>query len=261
MANQDEKQSIGKDIVTAGATAAIAAATATAAPASAAVWATIPTVLGGICDVAMNWKRLEAQKFWDDLRANIATDAGVTPEEAEAHIQLRAEDPRFRDAILRSVRALMDAVDGAATVPLARLVAEYERDGAMADALFRGVARLLSELSRTELKELRDMLEWAFEGTEASGIRLIATDLIWDGTQGEPHPASWHVLRYTNLTGSQRMHEGRFESVGNPTRLLHLLEMHGVARQPNDQGWPGYNPVRIWIERDVAERLQRILSD
>jgi hypothetical protein len=50
-----------------------------------------------------------------------------------------------RETILRSVRALQETIDDAATVPLAILAREYLRKKKNPDAFFRGTIRLLTE--------------------------------------------------------------------------------------------------------------------
>lgn len=267
MTNRDETQGIGKAVATGVATAAVAGATALAdgkSPEQAAILAgasVLPSILGEVFSAGLDRKRRQAKRFWEELLREIAADEGVTREEVEERIQSLSDEPYVREAIFRSLRALMDFVDDddAVTVPLARLVAESYRQKARPDAFFRGTARLLTELSAAEVNELRRTLAWAFEGTEAGALRLVVMEHSW-GPDRSPVPAPPHFLRFIKPTGGLAEHHGRLDGIEDPARLLHLLEAHGLAQHSDDAGYFDVDPFRIRLERGVAERLQRILS-
>ncbi|WP_438035104.1 hypothetical protein [Sorangium sp. So ce204] len=120
----------------------------------------LPFAVAGVFWTAMNWKRIEAERFWNTLRERWACDDDISREEVAGILESRAEEPAVRETIMRSVRALMDQVDSTSTVPLAALALEYLRDPAnKPDSFFRGSVRLLSDLAADELEELRSMLD------------------------------------------------------------------------------------------------------
>ncbi|MFS8071295.1 MAG: hypothetical protein ACMG6S_33415, partial [Byssovorax sp.] len=67
-------------------------------------------------------------------------------------------------------------VDDAAA-PLGVLAAEYARDKRAADPFFRGTARLLAELSGSELEELYAAFVWIIKESHGDRVDIIARDM------------------------------------------------------------------------------------
>jgi len=198
---QDTKtDALAKDVATTGTRSAVAGTLAALAGQppemiiATALSQFVPFVAGLVFGVAWNAKKAEAERWWAEFLRQIAEHEGVTVEEVEERVRSRADEPYVREAIFRSLRALLEAVDDAATVPLAQLVAHYHTSKQKPDAFFRGMARLLAELSGQEIVDLRRLVNWAVESTTSEVCTLVALDRDAKGGNAEDWPrVPWRV--------------------------------------------------------------------
>jgi hypothetical protein len=97
---------------------------------------------------------------------------------AGAALEIRAllERPDFRRVVIEAVQAKLNSVADEVTVPLAMLMREYERTELPPDWFFRGVCRVLQDLSADELSELRSLIDCMFRSLANESIdRLLVT--------------------------------------------------------------------------------------
>ncbi|WP_441291612.1 hypothetical protein ACSRUE_15160 [Sorangium sp. KYC3313] len=268
-----------KDAVEVGATAAIevgkAAAPAvvagtglTVAAGSVATAALIATLLPGALGMAWQaWTtryHRRALNLLEAIKAEWAADAGVTAEEVAGKLDAEAQqNPDFADAISRAVRALMDAPSERAAVALGVLVAEYGREEKSADAFFRGVVRLFSELDNAELDELTGVLEWLLATVKREGVIVCAVDskqgpdkkwarIPWTISIQVDDPEQPHLPHQKSERATYEVHPA------NGERLLHVLKWAGLAYEQASGGFGGSPPLAD-VRRSVADRLARLL--
>ncbi|MDC3957640.1 hypothetical protein KEG38_27525 [Polyangium jinanense] len=254
-------------VVAAGAAAGQAltispAADPTALAAAAVLVALFPPVIAAISEVAIRRMRARADRFYASVVASWARDSEVTAAEIAGILEARKEDPNVADAIWRAVRALMDAPNDDAAVPLGVLAAEYARDKRAADSFFRGTVRLLAELSAQELRDLRRVVRWIIGTSDsANEVTLVAFDR--DASAGPNAPdwpsVPWRVLLFDKKT-SLRDPDAILEGLQDPARILSLLKNEYLAF-PGTRSWYGASPMQVGIRTDIVRRLANILGD
>ena len=228
---------------------------------AAALAAYLPLVTGFVFGVAWNHKKAEADRLWGEfLRRVAAEDQHRSVSDVEEDIRRRADEPQVRETIFRSVRALLDAVDDDATLPLARLMAEYHRNATKPDVFFRGAARLFAELSASEFNDLRRVVEWALETSTAPKIMLCAYDRDPIGDLEDWPSVPWRILLFEDDAPPLDKPDGILNGTCDPDRLLLLFENFGLATRAQ-KGWMGADPRRIDVARKTLERLARLLCD
>ncbi len=232
-----------------------AAATTTLAMAAAFV-ALFPPIIATLSEAGIRRMRARADRFYASIVENWATDDEMTAEEVAGILEAHKEDPNVADAIWRAVRALMDAPNDDAAVPLGVLAAEYARDKRPADAFFRGTTRLLTELSTAESRDLQRLVFWTLEtAPDAQEVTLVAFDR--DATAGPDANAwpvvPWRVLMFHSNT-SLSAPDGILEELQEPVRLLSLLENTFLAFA-GSLGWMGASPRQVSIRLEVVRRL------
>ncbi|WP_437998251.1 hypothetical protein WMF26_48380 [Sorangium sp. So ce185] len=237
-------------------------------PAVAALATVMPVVLSGLWWTGMHWKRIEAERLWRRITDDWAASEDVTREEIEGRIAARAEEPAVREVIMRSVRALMEQVDSATTVPLGALAQEYLRDPVnKPDAFFRGAVRVLSEIDGGELNELREMLDWVLRTTSRDEVEIRAWNLEvrsrlpgFDELQAEP----WVLVTLVDDVVADEPWEREdaritFARVSEPERIFQLLQANGLAL-PGRATVAGAAPPHIRVPRLTAARFRRTLG-
>lgn len=267
MTKKSDTPGLGKEITQTATRSTVAATLATLAGqrpemiVAAALSQFIPFAAGLVFGVAWNHKKASAERWWAEVLRDLAAAEKTTPAEVEERIRARADEPDVRETIFRSLRALLDSVDDAAAVPLARLVAQYQHRKARPDAFFRGVAHLVSELSGQEFVDMAQLVGWARPCCRNGMVTLVAVDRDSSaGRNAEDWPRSpWRVLAFTS---SKKLNQpdGELPGIGDPERLLFLLQNNGLARVSSHVGWFGIDPFRIDVTEANLDRLLPLLK-
>jgi hypothetical protein len=224
--------------------------------------ALLPGGLALATEAAARRFRARGERLYRTIIEEWARDSGKTPEEVAGRLEELKDDAAASDAIWRSVRALMDTPNSNAAVSLGVLTAEYLRDERPADAFFRGIVRLLSDLAEDEAAEMRRMLGWALEQTRRPRFDLWASDFAeWKG--GKSRRVPWFVaVRPDDPLAPEEADGGNWIQLPQPPasagRLFALLKASGVGLEAAvDVMGPG---IFGGMDRPVAERLVRILD-
>ncbi|MDC3987297.1 hypothetical protein [Polyangium jinanense] len=215
----------------------------------------LPTILGWGTSLHAQRKVKEAHRLWDTITSEWAKHEEMQPEEIAARLEERLRSERkearyMHETIWRSIRGLMEAVDDAATVPLAVLAQEYLRNEQGPDAFFRGVVSLLQELNRREMLEVCAMLKWALN-SDVSNTACIVAD----------HRDGRWMLRLEQImpkdeSGTWTTRKGPYvdSMISEPDRILFLLEQNRLTVQTHiERGLPSI--VDTVLVRTTAERL------
>jgi hypothetical protein len=227
-------------------------------------------------EAAAKRMRARGDRFWETIVDTWARNDNTTHEEVAALLEARKDDPDVSDAIWRAVRALMDAPNDAAAVPLGVLAAEYARHACPADTFFRGTVRLLSELAESEVAELRDLLGWVLRSTQRARVTLLASD-----TEEHQRPAQVVAGALRPATTYERVpwyiklrrdHPDRPEEPDNESndawtriasppqdagRLFTVMKATGLGAEPTTGVFGA--AVLLELDRATGERLDRIL--
>jgi hypothetical protein len=86
------------------------------------------------------------------------TEGQGDPELVEAQLWVDAQEPIIQELVVENARAVAEALTASVVPVLARLTREYRSAGRAPDAFFRGMRRLLSDLSEEEFVAFRDLI-------------------------------------------------------------------------------------------------------
>lgn len=150
-----------------------------------ALFGGLGVLLGFSLDAAIDARKERGRAFVDGLREAYARD-DADADAIDEVLQERARDPVVAEAIFEAVKRFFDAPSAEAAPTLGRLLGEYIRDKREADHVFRGVARLLADLSTDEIRTLRALAQavqtWPWE-TTATHVHIAtsagAADEVW----------------------------------------------------------------------------------
>jgi hypothetical protein len=233
----------------AAALVAVASAATPAAIVASAMVGALPQSLVSIIGIARRWKEGDAAKWWHQVLYSPLPD-GVTPEEIAGRIDARQDEPCVRETILRSIRTLLDCVDSCVVTPLALLAREYLREGQIPDDFFRGVSRVLSDVSAAEFADLQVLCScMAEQPGEWVGIRSGTPDIVPHGARLEwEHPTSGRPALETTIV-----------DVRHTPRLLRLLVRNDLGVDVGVVGG-GVHGECIRVHVSTATRLRRIVG-
>jgi hypothetical protein len=251
-------------LVSAGSGAALAAATGATAGIVAATGAAafLPVFLTTTIDIARKWKERDAAQWWHDVLFG-QQDDDVTAEEIAGIIEANQEKPFVRETILRGVRAVGESVDSAVVVPLAMLTREYVHEKNPPDAFFRGVSRMLSELSASELDELRNLFDWVLNESKRDEITLSAHNQ--EAAKGNVWiRIPWRIeLLRDQFVGIQSNDPHRYAiktGISDPKRLFHLLRVNGLAWEGRGVAFDA-GPAKVVFERATIAHFRVIIGN
>jgi hypothetical protein len=220
----------------------------------------LPWALTAVIAIARGWKEREAARWWYELLHGQG-DEQATSEEIAGLIAAHQEEPFVRETILRSVRAIGEAVDPAAVSPLALLAREYVREQKAPDAFFRGASRLLAELSATEVFDLRRLLSWVLVETARDDVTVNAHE--WKRVAGELRKVPWYIelLRdeFVGTTTESPNRDAVTTGISDPLRLFHLLRTNNLGSEGQGVAFDA-GPGKVVLARVTIERLRRLLG-
>lgn len=259
---KDNRLPTAELIETAAAVGLTVAATSSASAALAAAGLSLfPKSLGLLVDRAVRWKEADAAAFWKEL-VNGHDQDGTTAEEIAGLLEAHADEPFVRENILRSVKTIMDSVDPCVIVPLATLVRHAIKGKVRPDAFTRNAMRLLADVGRDEMDDLRRLLAWAlFETTTQQSLMIIATNMRQIGNN-EWEPIPWVVKTLRDPDPAQPPNQERnyvyLPGLENPPRVFHLLRTNGLAMEKSGISFAS-GPNTVVIERVIVERLNNVI--
>lgn len=225
----------------------------------------VPGVVGFAWDRWRGRCARRVEKLVETLKREWAADAGMTPEEVAARLEVEAKNNSdFAETISRSVRALIDAPSERAAVALGVLVADYGRLKRRPDVFLRGVVRLVCDLEDVEIDELAAVLDWVLATVKREAIILRALD-----SKQKPDK-TWERIPWTmdihlddpDQPDLSHRRGDRAVCPIHPTdgeRLLHVLKWSGLGFEQVTGGLGGVPPMAD-LRRTTVERLVRILK-
>lgn len=255
--NKDASERIAA-IVASGGAGAASSAVAGSGALLAGFFALFPAAVGLMIWAGFEWRKSRATSWWQ----SVCESGWETPEEVQGILEANQEHAWARETVLESVRRLLEAVDDAAAAPLGSLAAEYVKSRTAPDWFFRGLARMLAELSRAELQELsalaRDIAEMSADGATVERQGDVDGGEVLRFT---PHlaPPRDEVEEFSDQGATATAADVDSEAYTCPASLLRLcwlLKMNGLAKE----GTSGYfgsttGPNVMVVERSVFERI------
>ncbi len=268
---ESERDEVTNALILAATSAGVAALSSGAGPGAAALLA---TVAPGVSLVVHWTNERMVRRLKTFLKAFLEGDhVGLSPEDVEAKLREAGADPRAREAILEALRAAGDALAEVVVPPLGRLVRTYAKEKCGPDVFFRGMRRVLTDLSEDEFEAFRDFVRRAddvrFSGEHPNSLELLYSKTA-DDTDAELHATRRWAEELAPKPGSQSTTGGRsrpeqkMERIGlGPfdfaVRLFNLLKVNGLAE--TGLGVFGVSDsVQLLIDVKVLRRIRSILD-
>jgi hypothetical protein len=239
-------------IAAAGA-AAVEAATvgAGAAPLVIAFLAMFPGAVQLVVAHAANAQRNRAGRLW---RAFVhAFGADSTPAEAAGYLEAHAAEPHVYESVTAAVRAMLDAFADEAVPALGAIAAVYTREKTRPDGFFRGFARLVTDLSSSEYRQLQETVRGIL-AARPTGPAVVILHFIGEGAA----PPRVCLATWVQGAGEKRT---PICDAPDAIRLFQLIKVTALGRDNpsgySDGGLSG--PQAVIIEHDVVAKLGQYL--
>jgi hypothetical protein len=243
-----------------------AAISAAGSPALAAVVAAGSALM----QLGYGWMKERTETRWTKwTAAYIGGDAGADVAAFEKDLEaIVTGDAAGRDLVIENVRALADALSDVVVPALAKLTRDYISKKQGADAFFRGLRRILSDVSEDEYVALRDLVRRVCD----LDVGTKETVTLLNAAEGAYMPDSSRTLKY-RVELPPRPPDGvhrppgpehalvAFGEVPHKLRLIHLLKTNGLAEDPATPTWGSANgPHAISLDRAMMARLRDVLE-
>jgi hypothetical protein len=234
-----------------GVGAAATVALAAGAPLAGAL-AAAPLALNAVVQSVLHRNRRRWALWYEGYRK--AADI-IQPEVLEAKLQANAEDPIVQELIVESARAIGEAIVDVIAPIMARLTRLYESERRPADAFFRGMRRVLTDLSTEEFADFREIISRTLRAP-------YDPTTPWFVVENESWPdRSRFVIRAVHgansgqTTTTTSPHEWGAAPPTAP-RVLHLLEANGLAQPMRQTGLS----VSVLIASETVQRIWAVIS-
>ena len=242
---------------TAGAALITGADARTVAVATAAAgMAALIDKLGSIHDIWTRDRRMKMLVGYAGQDADAAT--------AVADLDEHAHEDWAKPLIFETLRRLNDALDDAVLPAMGRLLRAYISEGQPIDNVYRGLARVLADVSGEEFVSLQKLMA----ALSDSSVDRDPLDVMVLPEPGENF-ASIEAQQRDRVGVSKRAPnsdtgdgpvEERYElipEVGHARRLFHLLILHQLAQ---DSGLLAFGVDPIAMSKDRAKRIVEIIG-
>jgi hypothetical protein len=240
--------------------AGAAAGAALAGPAGGVLGSVLGAGLQLALEAGLRLRRAAFERFLARLGREVAPDATV--EEVRGKLETLLEsNGHAQEGVFDAVRRILENPAPEVAEALGALVAQYV-DRAP-DAFYRGVAHVLTDVSRDELADLRRLISAAGEAPGAGPLVYVLAS--------REHPGEVRAVR-GSINGSEEVPMTKHLSgVAHIGRLLLLLRTYGLADDTGGivmrtMGEPGDGDYGItWdmgarIALDDARRIARLLQ-
>jgi hypothetical protein len=247
-----DNEALAKDATTvaaaAGAAATVAGLGVGLAAGPAAGLAAAGAVGGGLAGMATTWlarRRERRWAAWVHAYFNAADD--VDPALVEAELHAKGQDPLIQDVVLEGARALDEALADVTVPALARLTREYVSGGKPADAFFRGVRRVLADLSVAEFETLRGFIDRLLALDVAEVQPTVQVEYI--ALDGAPDPQLYYLRPLSEDKAKAR-------SAKNESRRHQrtLRRSEAVPRAEGERLGSGGEERRVGLDHRAARR-------
>jgi hypothetical protein len=167
-------------------------------------------------------------------------------------------DEEMQELVVESARAIAEALTDAIVPAMARLTRSYAMHRFRADTFFRGMRRLLTDLSDLEFCELRTMLHTAYQSLPEGHAPWVELELR-GYRPGDECAQAVLVSAVWPRDGAFQRKDGEgpfFPAPRTASRLFHVLQANGLAV-------PGTHRAGITLPSSLlieATSLQRIAS-
>lgn len=224
-----------------------------------ALLAIFPAVVALATAAGFKRSKRRADRFYKTIVNEWKGDSEKTAEEVAAEVEeLIGERDDAADVIWRAVKGLLDAPSDRVALCLGVLAAEYLKDEKPADGFFRGVVRLLSDLSSREIDDLAAVLRLILTTTKRDTIAMMLGDRKEDGEK-LPH-LTWRISPDAMEDYGTMGHAVSELRPEDGPRLLYQLKINGLARDSTAAGFFDQTVIDAVMDRAVAERLARLLA-
>jgi hypothetical protein len=176
------------------------------------------------------------------------------PALVEAQLHAEAEDPVVQELVVENARALAEALTDSVVPVLARLTREYRAAKRRPDAFFRGMRRMLSDLSEDEFRTLGSLV------LRVAAVHTTNDQQRWVGFDRLGATMRLLLLTVGRPVGSfQSEKDGELPWSPLVLRLFHLLDANGFSTDMQSvMGVSAQYP--LVLEIDTARRIATLIA-
>jgi hypothetical protein len=240
-----------------------------AAPAAAGIAA------GGVLGAAIlenvgNYLHERQRRRWETLLRAYTEDSSQEPAQFECHT-VESKDPHSRELLLEFGHTLAQAPSDLVVPVLARMARAYRDDGSRADAFFRSVRRLLTELDDDEFAALGRLVNLVMDLDIVRAVPSVELQ-YFPAEHQAPERTTVQIKRiltyyrpstaeHLAATGARVQRIVIDDSPPHLLRIFHLLKVNDLAVEPRAGAGLDSFTGREVIVFDVPtlKRIDRIL--
>jgi hypothetical protein len=171
--------------------------------------------------------------------------------EADRELREHVERESCKEAIFEAFKYLRDALDDSVVESIARLTAEYSRSDRKPDGFFRGLSRVLADLSGDEFLSVRMLFR--------EGLRNVPTGSPTpEEVEFGERPGDGQLILRTGPDGDAQIPLGA--SITEAKRFFSLLKVNGLAADGLQRigVGPSYGMV---TRQSTLRRILQIIDD
>ncbi len=210
-----------------------------------AALALFPPLITACLPAVFDRHRRRVQNWWAWVTEVNAADEAVAVE-----LDRQLQDPEVQDVVFASLREVLEVPAEEAVRPLALLTREYVSAGAKRDRFFRGVARMLGEITGAELDQTSRLL--------ADVVRENDDTVQVEITGRRPYRVGIAPLTSGDPPRGQRTLAGEFPDIED---VFQLLKRHGLGSERTTATWAMVPAAdQLVVDRATAKRILKFLS-
>jgi hypothetical protein len=200
------------------------------------------------------------ERWRNYFKAYTEDDPSVDPADAERLFAEAADNPDLRELVVDAARVIAEALSNAVVPAMARLTRLYASTDTKADGFFRGMRRVLTDVTDQDFCDLR-----AIVGAAAADLPELVPWIQLEIMHG-PGPVDdvASLMRSASFPASGQMNLSGETCVLRPapagaSRLFQLLEINRLA-VPGMQRLGLTLPASILIQVDRLQRIKTIVA-
>lgn len=173
-----------------------------------------------------NYRNNKEKEWWEAVgRFYQGRSIGETREDIETRLHNLDSRERALKVILQSYRSLMDSIDDSVLPALAAITANYLSKDKQPDFFFRGICRMLGDMSHGEYVTLKEIVSDALQRIEQHSADNEITKIQW-----------WlntaHDVLRVQLISSDKTDENCRGVFENYERVMYLLYHNNLVERP-----------------------------
>jgi hypothetical protein len=181
------------------------------------------------------------------------------PETALALLAYAAENGVVQEMVAESARAIAECLSPSVVPVMGKMTHQYKTENRKVDGFFRGVRRLLTDLTDDEVRDLRTLMRLAADAKLPEHHEVIELNFINLPPSQKPQLA---YLRPSETAAEKQTGMHQREALGDvphALRLFQLLKTNDLGRDEASGANRLTGPQAVVLRRETVNRLLRLL--